>query len=167
MEKALAKDPSQRFQNAREFRQALDQSAAAGAVPASFRLESTSDEAPILLDGSTVLGRGENVGALISGAGSELVSANHAEVIVTGETVRVRDLGSTNGTYVNGRRVRECELVDGDVLRLALRGPEYRVTLPTDPRRQLRTRTIQAGRDDRSVPGIASRFRRWLRLSPR
>lgn len=167
VEKALAKERNARYQTASEFQQALDGVAADSATPGALRLESTSGHEPVLLDGATVLGRGENVGALISGPGSELVSANHAEVTVAGTTVRVRDLGSTNGTYVNGRRVRESELVDGDVLRLALRGPEYRVTVPTDTRRQMRTRTIPAGRHDRPVPGVASRFRRWLGLSTR
>jgi adenylate cyclase len=44
------------------------------------------------------------------------VSREHAVVeIRAGEPV-VRDLGSTNGTFVNGRRVRAQSLRDGDEL---------------------------------------------------
>jgi len=47
------------------------------------------------------------------------VSRRHASVEVYGSTcVLVKDLGSTNGTFVNGRRVTACELSDGDEIRV-------------------------------------------------
>jgi hypothetical protein len=42
------------------------------------------------------------------------VSRNHAEIRPRGTGFAVVDLGSTNGTRVNGIRVTEQELVDGD-----------------------------------------------------
>ncbi len=42
------------------------------------------------------------------------VSRHHAEFEVAGDTLTVHDLGSTNGTYVNGSRADEAELVSGD-----------------------------------------------------
>jgi hypothetical protein len=42
------------------------------------------------------------------------VSRRHAELRRTGDTVVVADLGSTNGTRVNGVPVREHELASGD-----------------------------------------------------
>jgi hypothetical protein len=36
---------------------------------------------------------------------SRLVSKTHAEIVVAGDALFVRDLGSTNGTTVNGRRI--------------------------------------------------------------
>lgn len=45
------------------------------------------------------------------------VSRTHAVVDVTGEHAVVRDLGSTNGTFLNGRRVEAGPLRDGDELR--------------------------------------------------
>lgn len=50
--------------------------------------------------------------------GSPLVSRRHAELVREGEQHRIRDLGSTNGTLVNGRRIRERVLVSGDVIRI-------------------------------------------------
>jgi DNA-binding NtrC family response regulator len=48
----------------------------------------------------------------------ETVSRNHAELILTEEGFYVRDLGSRNGTVVNGKRLRETSaLVDGSVVR--------------------------------------------------
>lgn len=43
------------------------------------------------------------------------VSRQHCEVTV-GSTVWVKDLGSSNGTYVNGKRIAESKLNPGDVL---------------------------------------------------
>ena len=44
----------------------------------------------------------------------ESVSRRHAEVRRVGSTIVVADLGSTNGTKVNGAGVREHRLEDGD-----------------------------------------------------
>ena len=38
------------------------------------------------------------------------VSSHHCEVLLRGSTVVVRDLNSTNGTYVNDQRVNRAEL---------------------------------------------------------
>lgn len=46
------------------------------------------------------------------------ISGTHCEVIVDGETVRVRDLDSTNGTFVDEFRIRESFLHEGQTLRL-------------------------------------------------
>lgn len=42
------------------------------------------------------------------------VSRRHAEIRPRGSTFVVTDLGSTNGTRINGIRITEHELVDGD-----------------------------------------------------
>lgn len=50
----------------------------------------------------------------------QAVSATHAEFIDNNGTALLRDLGSTNGTYVNGRRVTAAvEVVSGDLIQFA------------------------------------------------
>jgi len=50
---------------------------------------------------------------------SDSVSRHHCAVLVQGEFVGVRDLGSKRGTFVNGDRIRgEHELKDGDRIRV-------------------------------------------------
>jgi pSer/pThr/pTyr-binding forkhead associated (FHA) protein len=44
------------------------------------------------------------------------VSARHAILVLRAERLRILDDRSTNGTFVNGRRVDEAELHDGDVV---------------------------------------------------
>ena len=57
----------------------------------------------------TTLGRGNDVDLRIDDPG---VSRRHLEIVLGG-IPRVNDLGSTNGTYVNGQRVTTAELHDG------------------------------------------------------
>src|SRR5437867_2092629 len=61
------------------------------------------------------------------------VSGRHAEIhIVDGKYV-IRDVGSTNGTYVNGKRIEgggDVELHDGDKIRFGSKGPEAEVRTP-------------------------------------
>lgn len=42
------------------------------------------------------------------------VSWNHAQIMLVGEDFHIRDLGSTNGTRINGERVVEAKLKPGD-----------------------------------------------------
>ncbi len=48
----------------------------------------------------------------------ESVSRNHARVSLAGDGYSIRDLGSTNGTYVNDELVDEIMLRDGDQLKI-------------------------------------------------
>jgi len=62
-----------------------------------------------------VIGRGTETELCIESSG---VSRRHAELNRQGPLFAIRDLGSTNGTFVNGRRVAQSALSEGDVLRL-------------------------------------------------
>src|SRR4051794_17104992 len=46
------------------------------------------------------------------------VSRKHCRVIKNGQTVKVEDLGSSNGTFCNGMRVQEADLNPGDTLQV-------------------------------------------------
>ncbi len=46
------------------------------------------------------------------------VSSHHCEVLLRGSEVVVRDLNSTNGTYINGEKVTEKAIMPGQILRL-------------------------------------------------
>jgi diguanylate cyclase (GGDEF)-like protein len=48
----------------------------------------------------------------------ESISRNHAKILNNGKQVAVRDLGSTNGTYVNDELVDEKVLRDGDLIKI-------------------------------------------------
>ncbi len=46
------------------------------------------------------------------------VSSHHCEILLKGNDVVVKDLNSTNGTFINGERVTEALLKPGQTLRL-------------------------------------------------
>src|SRR5712671_3923589 len=46
------------------------------------------------------------------------VSSHHCEILLRGTEVVVRDLNSTNGTFINGEKVTESVLKPGQILRL-------------------------------------------------
>jgi pSer/pThr/pTyr-binding forkhead associated (FHA) protein len=45
-----------------------------------------------------------------------LVSRLHCQLVATDDSLQVKDLESTNGTFVNGKRITTAELKDGDTL---------------------------------------------------
>jgi len=57
------------------------------------------------------------------------VSSHHCEIILKGEEVIVKDLNSTNGSYINGEQVTEAPLKSGQILRLG----QIDVRLETTP----------------------------------
>jgi len=60
------------------------------------------------------------------------VSRHHAAFVRLGNEILVQDVGSTNGIFVNGSRVSEQLLNDGDVVRLGPAGPEFRIVIAFD-----------------------------------
>jgi pSer/pThr/pTyr-binding forkhead associated (FHA) protein len=69
-----------------------------------------------LKDGTTTVGRVSDNAFEIPEAS---VSSHHAEIILRGNEVVVRDLHSTNGTFINGQQITiETVLKPGQILRL-------------------------------------------------
>jgi diguanylate cyclase (GGDEF)-like protein len=64
---------------------------------------------------SIVIGRSSKCDLQID---QESVSRSHAKLVNTGKTIILRDLGSTNGTYVNDELIDEYVLRDGDFIKL-------------------------------------------------
>jgi len=69
----------------------------------------------VLSSGRNVIGRGTEADIRLPDTG---VSRKHVDVVLENGTAIAEDLGSTNGTLVNGRRVTRQSLVDGDVIRI-------------------------------------------------
>ncbi len=78
-------------------------------------VKSDGKQQPVpLKDGKTLIGRQEDCSIRIPSA---QVSRHHCELTVGGSGMRIRDLDSSNGTFVNGQRVDdETPLHEGDVL---------------------------------------------------
>jgi hypothetical protein len=65
-----------------------------------------------LPDGAEILiGRESDLDIVLQ---EDMVSRKHAKVTVRGEEIQISDLGSTNGTFVNGQKVKRAQLGAGD-----------------------------------------------------
>ena len=66
-------------------------------------------------EGETVIGRSHKATIRLD---DDSISRLHAKFLLTGFSVTCEDLGSSNGTLVNGTRIRGQQLQDGDKIRL-------------------------------------------------
>ena len=67
----------------------------------------------LLTKDQTIIGRGSGCDIVIDDAG---ISRKHLEIDVTANGVIAKDLGSTNGTYVEGHQVPAATLLDGNTI---------------------------------------------------
>src|SRR5438045_6724036 len=70
-----------------------------------------------LVDDLITIGRGPDNTIVIN---NPSVSARHAQLQLAGETYRLKDLGSTNGTHLNGKPVTETLLSFDDRIRFVV-----------------------------------------------
>ena len=76
-------------------------------------VEGTTERKQKLAAGTTVVGRASSCDVVINDTS---VSRRHAQLAVANGSCVVTDLGSRNGTYVNGEQIEKAELRDGDRL---------------------------------------------------
>ena len=76
-------------------------------------LEVIGDQTYLLVGQRSIVGRGSNVDIALNDSG---VSHRHFEIVQVGPHYVLRDLGSTNGTYVEGNNVKEATLLDRNII---------------------------------------------------
>ncbi|MBI2343200.1 MAG: sigma 54-interacting transcriptional regulator [Deltaproteobacteria bacterium] len=72
---------------------------------------------------STTIGKRETNDFVLS---DKTVSRTHVAIDYTADSFVLRDLGSTNGSYLNGSRVKEAYLAPGDVIKMGNTQIEFR-----------------------------------------
>lgn len=75
------------------------------------------------------------------------VSSHHCEVLLRGSEVVVRDLNSTNGTFINGEKITESPIKPGQILRMGQIEMRLETEVPAPPsKKQLdQTMVMQRG----------------------
>ena len=68
-------------------------------------------EFPLPPNTEIIVGRSSDLDMVLV---EDMVSRRHAKIVVNADQVTIQDLGSTNGTFVNGERVKRATLNDGD-----------------------------------------------------
>jgi membrane-bound lytic murein transglycosylase D len=92
-------------------------------------------------DQSVRVGRADTNGIVLN---NDLVSAEHLDLLKTDEGWEIVDLGSTNGTFIDGVRVVRARAGAATTVRLGPGGPELHLTIPGHaPRRG--TRKVEPG----------------------
>ncbi len=114
-----------------------------------------------LPEGETTVGRVPDNGIVID---APEVSRHHARLTVTGARIAIADLGSTNGTYVNGERITSTDLVAGDQIRF---GSSVRLELMAAG---VRAQTVIAASADGTMLAVPEKMDRnatqLIQLSP-
>ena len=82
-----------------------------------------------LEDAIVRIGRGPENQIIPSGARAKTVSTLHLKLSREGQSFRLEDLDSTNGTYVNENRISSILLEHGAVIMLGPEGPKYRYVI--------------------------------------
>ena len=68
-------------------------------------------EFPLVADKTVFVGRSSDLDMVLV---EDMVSRKHAGIHVQGDQVWIEDLGSTNGTFVNGEKIKRAKLKEGD-----------------------------------------------------
>jgi serine/threonine protein kinase len=138
IDKALAKKPEDRYASCGELvsaaREALPVEAAPAPQPADcLRLRVTAGNASgteIQVRDELLIGRQASEEGQL-GQDAE-ISREHARIARTGDHFVVEDLGSTNGTFVNGRRITKAEILSpGDRIQMGATTLVVQVSVPS------------------------------------
>lgn len=96
----------------------------APAAPAAQLIDLNTNDVRYVNQARCTIGRERSAADLV--VSDPNVSRRHAELTYTGSDWTLEDLNSTNGTFVNNRRIMRCPLRDGDVLTFGLSKFEFR-----------------------------------------
>ena len=101
------------------------------------------DQTSWILELPTTVGRGPEFGVSIN---HESISRTHCKLFLNAhEVLTVRDLGSTNGTYVHDERVTQATLMPGDILQLGSITLRIEYTSDTDHGRPKKKQAVNLG----------------------
>jgi transcriptional regulator with PAS, ATPase and Fis domain len=98
-----------------ETTQREDESVVGAARPQTWLRWVAVSEGVFPLDHGLVVGRDPECQVRLNGEG---VSRRHLEIYRQGPVFAVKDLGSTNGTFLNGKRIEHAVVIPGAVLRV-------------------------------------------------
>ncbi len=68
-------------------------------------------EFPLRMDREIIIGRSSDLDMVLV---EDMVSRKHAMISTMGTGITIQDMGSTNGTFVNGEKVKKVRLKEGD-----------------------------------------------------
>jgi hypothetical protein len=126
-------------------------------------------EFPLPPNSEIIVGRSSDLDMVLV---EDMVSRRHAKITVDSESVQIQDLGSTNGTFVNGERIKRANLNDGDrvligtsIIKLVASDaplppapPGKRIQQVAEARRTNQVRSMSGAIDEVPLPDLLQLF---------
>lgn len=97
----------------------------------------------VLIDGENIIGRSADSDHVVSVEG---ISKKHLRVTVNGDTAFAEDMGSSNGTLVNGKIIKRVTIKDGD--KIALPNLILQVVYVLEKKVIVKKKVLKAGESD-------------------
>lgn len=115
------------------------------------------NEVPLTEGAEIIVGRSGDLGMVLA---EDMVSRRHARIAIEGGTIFIEDLGSTNGTFVNGEKVSSATLKEGDrvligtnILRVVASEPA-KSRRPTQEPSSAQSRTMAGSINEIPIPDL-------------
>jgi len=120
-------------------------------------------EFPLKAEKQIVIGRSSELDMVLV---EDMVSRKHARIMVNGTgTISIEDLGSTNGTFVNGEKVKQATLKEGDriligtsILKLILQGAGVGEVDEVVAKQRLEEAAVQAARTSTKASSMTGKI---------
>jgi pSer/pThr/pTyr-binding forkhead associated (FHA) protein/soluble lytic murein transglycosylase-like protein len=106
-------------------------------------------------EGTTRIGRAPDNDVVVDGSDSSTVSLHHVEIRNDDGTYHVRDLASTNGTWLNDQRITDAQISAPAIIRLGRQGPEFAFVLEEAQPARL-DRTIEVSPSAAQIPAAGA-----------
>ena len=103
-------------------------------------------EFPLRMEREIIVGRSSELDMVLV---EDMVSRKHAKISTSNGQIVIMDLGSTNGTFVNGEKIKKTRLKEGDRI---LIGTSILKVISTDAKNQV---SAEAARQNLEAVGKA------------
>ena len=115
-------------------------------------------EFPLRMNREIIIGRSSDLDMVLV---EDMVSRKHAKISTQGGDVFIEDLGSTNGTFVNGEKVSRSRLAEGDrilvgtsIIKMVAVDPHEAQSSEAEARRRLEMGASRATAAGRPMSGV-------------
>lgn len=115
-------------------------------------------EFPLRMNREIIIGRSSDLDMVLV---EDMVSRRHAKITTTDAEVYIQDLGSTNGTFVNGEKVTRSRLAEGDrilvgtsIIKMIAVDSSVETTSEAEARRRLEAGANRHSTSGRPMSGV-------------